>query len=74
MPLRYRRMKPEDVDACVAIIGSHPIYGPRFAGQMGLLAPALLAVLSMESARAVVFEELYLKGQLALWVEAHLRS
>src|SRR5215471_17655274 len=66
MPLQYRRMKPRDVDACVAIIASHPLYGPRFDGQMGLLAPAILAGLSLESVRAIVFEETLPQGTVRL--------
>ena len=56
MALRYRGMKRQDVDACVAIIASHPLYRPRLAAAIDLLGPTLLASLTRESIRAVVFE------------------
>ena len=66
MALRYRRMKPKDVDSCVAIVASHPIYGPRFGREIRSLGPALSASLSLESLRAVVFEEALPHGAVRL--------
>ncbi len=66
MTLRYRRMKPFDVQACVDLLSQHPSYRPRFATQLSSLAPAIRASLSLDSLRAVVFEEVSADGAIRL--------
>ncbi len=66
MALRYRRMKSSDVDGCVSVIASHPVYSPRYGHNLVHLAPALRACLSLESLRAIVFEETLPDGAVRL--------
>lgn len=57
MALRYRPMRPEDVQECVAIVGAHPILGPRYGPAIADLKGVWLGLLSREAFRAVVFED-----------------
>jgi hypothetical protein len=57
MKVRYRRMQPRDVWACVEHLAAHPILGPRYGSDIKHFPSALFAVLGHDSLLAQVFEE-----------------
>ncbi len=57
MALRYRPMRPEDVQECVEIVATHPILGPRYGPAVADLKGVWLGLLGREAFRAVVFED-----------------
>jgi hypothetical protein len=57
MSLRYRLMRPKDVNECVSIVAEHPVIGPRYGRVIKDLRPAWLRLLDCEAKTAVVFEE-----------------
>lgn len=59
MSVRYRRMRPCDVDQCVGFIATHPVLGPRYAGAINDLATVWRGLLEAESFLALVCEDLF---------------
>ena len=57
MSLRYRRMKPEDIDACVHTIERHPFVGPTYDNNFTELARAWRTIQAEDACCAFVFEE-----------------
>ncbi len=57
MTLRYRRMKPEDVTACVSFLLKLPLYGQQYAADPESTIRAWTALAGLDSFRAVLFEE-----------------
>lgn len=57
MSLRYRPMRPKDVEECVRIVADHPVIGRRYGKAITELRPAWLRLLDCQAKSAVVFEE-----------------
>ncbi len=57
MALRFRLMRPNDVQECAEIVAAHPLLGPQYGGIVGDLRSAWLSLLGREAFRAVVFED-----------------
>jgi len=53
---RRREMQPDDVDACAALVASHPVIGPRYGRSATRLARAWKSVLGREAIRTGVIE------------------
>lgn len=58
MALRYRQMRPGDVNKCVELLAAHPVNGPRYGPAISGLRKTWLRLLGSEAFTAVVFEEL----------------
>lgn len=58
VPLRWRRMQPADVDACVQIVAAHPVIGPRYGADIDKLGVAWRRVLGSAAINSAVFERL----------------
>ena len=56
MALRFRPMRPNDVQQCAEIVAAHPLLGPQYRSGIGDLRSAWLSFLGREAFRAVVFE------------------
>lgn len=57
MALRFRPMRPKDVQECVEIVASHLLLGPQYGGDINELRSVWLSLLGREAFRAVVFED-----------------
>jgi hypothetical protein len=54
--LAHRPMLAKDVDACVEVIATHPVIGPRYGRAIEHLRTAWLRLLGLEAMRTKVFE------------------
>ena len=58
LSIRYRPMRPNDVEECVSIVAAHPIAGPRYAVGIADLGPAWHRLLAGDGfCAATVFED-----------------
>src|SRR5260370_31089107 len=57
MAVRFRSMRPNDVQECVEIVAAHPLLGAQYGSGIGDLRSAWLSLLGREAFRAVVFED-----------------
>ena len=57
MALRFRPMRPNDVQECAEIVAAHPLLGPQYGSGIGDVQSAWLSLLGREAFRAVVFED-----------------
>jgi hypothetical protein len=57
MALRFRPMRPKDVQECVEIVAGHPLLGPQYGSGIGDLRSAWRSLLGREAFRAIVFED-----------------
>jgi len=58
MNIRYRIMRPRDIDACVRVVAEHPDFQLQYREQADPLRCALSRLLGSEGFRAFVFEDL----------------
>ncbi len=57
MALRFRPMRPKDVQKCVEIVAAHPVLGPLHGNAIRDLSTVWRGLLGREAFRAVVFED-----------------
>jgi hypothetical protein len=55
--LRYRRMKKDDIEGCVASLLNHPVFGPIYGPNSGLVADAWRSSEGSDAFIALVIEE-----------------
>lgn len=58
MIIHCRPMRPKDVAGAVAILGTHPVVGPRYRNGISQLHTAWLRLLGCEAFCGIVFEEI----------------
>jgi len=56
VPLRWRPMRPADVDRCVEIVAAHPVIGPRYGDDIENLGRAWRHLLGSAAINNAVFE------------------
>jgi hypothetical protein len=66
MSIHYRRMEPEDVPTCAALVASHPVVRPRYGESIRHLASTWLKLLGSDAIVASVFEEVLGKTRTVL--------
>lgn len=57
MSVRWRLMRPGDIDECVDIVATHPVAGPRYGAAIIHLSSAWSRILASDACTLVVFEE-----------------
>jgi hypothetical protein len=58
MTLRHRPMRTADIDPCVEIVASHPVFGPRYRDSIHELRESWCRLVDYGTKTMVVFEEL----------------